>query len=52
MNFFLQPRLGNHLVRITPLKIEDFERLYSAGSDPLIWEQHQDKERLFAFELR
>ena len=28
-----------------PLKETDFERLYLAASDPLIWEQHPNKNR-------
>lgn len=41
----LQPRLQNELVTAVPLQPEDFEALYAAGSDPLIWEQHPNKER-------
>lgn len=28
-----------------PLKPEDFEELFAAASDPLIWEQHPDSQR-------
>lgn len=45
MNFNLQPTLQNSLVRIVPLKQEDFEALYAVASDPLIWEQHPNKNR-------
>jgi len=30
---------------LRPLKESDFEELYAAGSDPLIWEQHPERER-------
>lgn len=41
----LQPTLQNDLVRIEPLQTGDFERLYQVASDPLIWEQHPNKNR-------
>lgn len=41
----LQPILQNGLVRATPLQQNDFEALYAAASDPLIWEQHPNKNR-------
>jgi RimJ/RimL family protein N-acetyltransferase len=40
-----QPHLQNNLVTATPLKASDFESLYAAASDPLIWEQHPNKNR-------
>lgn len=43
-NFF-QPVLQNHLVVATPLKATDFDVLFAAASDPLIWEQHPNKNR-------
>ncbi len=43
--FNLQPTLENEFIRIVPLKAEDFERLYAIASDPLIWEQHPNKDR-------
>ncbi len=45
MNFNLQPFLENDLVTIKPLIREDFENLFNVASDPLIWEQHQNKFR-------
>ncbi len=45
MNFNLQPTLENELVRLVPLKLNDFESLYLVASDPLIWEQHPDRLR-------
>ena len=41
----LQPQLENELVRLIPLKQEDFDRLFKVASDPLIWEQHPTKDR-------
>ena len=40
-----QPILQNNLVEVWPLKETDFESLYMAASDPLIWEQHPNKNR-------
>ncbi len=46
MDFELQPTtLQNELVKLIPLKKEDFENLYKVASDPLIWEQHPNKNR-------
>ncbi|MEO8761065.1 MAG: GNAT family N-acetyltransferase [Bacteroidia bacterium] len=45
MNFELQPTLENDLIKIQPLKSTDFETLYNIASDPLIWEQHPNKDR-------
>jgi hypothetical protein len=44
-NFDLQPSLENESVKIQPLQSIDFEVLYSVASDPLIWEQHPNKDR-------
>ena len=41
----LQPQLIGNLLRTRPLLVEDFENLYEAASDPLIWEQHPDPLR-------
>lgn len=43
--FYLQPILQNHLIKIVPLKAADFDLLYQVASDPLIWEQHPNKDR-------
>ena len=45
MNFNLQPILENNLVILKPLSENDFEELYSAASDPKVWEQHPNKNR-------
>lgn len=41
----LQPHLSGKLLRTRPLATEDFEVLYAAANDPLIWEQHPDPMR-------
>ena len=33
------------LIELRPLREEDFEALFRAASDPLIWEQHPEPER-------
>jgi RimJ/RimL family protein N-acetyltransferase len=43
--FELQPTLENELLLVKPLKSDDFETLYQVASDPLIWEQHPNKNR-------
>lgn len=45
MNFELQPNLANDIVTLQPLKKDDFETLYTIASDPLMWEQHPNKDR-------
>lgn len=41
----LQPLLQNDRVIATPLQQGHLEELYLAASDPLIWEQHPNKNR-------
>jgi len=45
MNFDLQPTLENDLIKVVPLKESDFEALFEVASDPLIWEQHPNRDR-------
>ncbi|MBS1606490.1 MAG: GNAT family N-acetyltransferase [Bacteroidetes bacterium] len=45
MEINLQPILENESVLVTPLHEEDFESLYAVASDPMIWEQHPNKDR-------
>jgi RimJ/RimL family protein N-acetyltransferase len=45
MAFELQPILQGELIRLRPLRPEDFHDLYAVASDPLIWEQHPSKDR-------
>lgn len=42
----LQPQhLQNDQVTLVPLAADDFERLYAVACDPLIWEQHPNRNR-------
>lgn len=45
MPFDLQPVLEGQLLRLRPLRPEDFHDLYAVASDPLIWEQHPSNDR-------
>ena len=45
MSFDLQPILEGELLRLRPLRPEDWDDLYAVASDPLIWEQHPMKDR-------
>ncbi len=45
MPFDLQPVLEGKLLRLRPLRPEDFHDLYAVASDPLIWEQHPVRNR-------
>ena len=44
-DFELQPVLKGELLELRPLRSDDFEALFSAASDPLIWEQHPERDR-------
>jgi RimJ/RimL family protein N-acetyltransferase len=43
--FELQPSIENQRIKLEPLASGDFDALYSVASDPLIWEQHPNKDR-------
>jgi RimJ/RimL family protein N-acetyltransferase len=45
MTFDLQPILTGNLIKLRPLTREDFDPLFAAASDPLIWEQHPENDR-------
>ncbi|HRI00064.1 MAG TPA: GNAT family N-acetyltransferase [Saprospiraceae bacterium] len=46
MDIFIPIRtLNDELITLVPLFPSDFESLYLAASDPLIWEQHPNKDR-------
>lgn len=45
MPFELQPTLTGTLVELRPLRPDDWDALYAAGSDPLIWAQHPESDR-------
>lgn len=41
----LQPTLSGTLIELRPLCGDDWPRLLDAASDPLIWEQHPERDR-------
>lgn len=43
--FDLQPTLTGKFLELKPLEVSDFDQLYAAASDPLIWEQHPFADR-------
>jgi N-acetyltransferase len=45
MPFELQPTLTGKLLQLRPLRPDDFDSLFAVASDPLIWEQHPQRER-------
>ena len=45
MAFELQPHLKGKLLEIRPLGPGDWDDLFAAASDPLIWEQHPEPDR-------
>jgi RimJ/RimL family protein N-acetyltransferase len=45
VDFDLQPTLTGTLIELRPLRPQDFDALFSAASDPKIWEQHPDSDR-------
>jgi N-acetyltransferase len=40
-----QPTLEGELVAVLPLLADDFDQLYAVAADPLLWEQHPERER-------
>src|SRR5207244_1753593 len=44
MDFNLQPTLTGQLLELRPLRPDDFDALFAAASDPLIWEQHPESD--------
>jgi RimJ/RimL family protein N-acetyltransferase len=44
-DFELQPTLTGELLTLRPLRPEDWDELFAVASDPLIWEQHPERER-------
>lgn len=45
MSFESQPCLTSTLLEVRPLAAEDYDDLYAAAADPLLWEQHPDTDR-------
>lgn len=44
-SFDRQPLLHGELLELRPLRADDFEALFRVASDPLIWEQHPERNR-------
>jgi len=44
-SFDRQPSLVGELLELRPLHAYDFEALFRAAADPLIWEQHPERNR-------
>ncbi|WP_306518008.1 GNAT family N-acetyltransferase [Rheinheimera sp.] len=44
-DFVLQPLLTGTQISLLPLQADDFEALYLAASDPLIWQLHPEPNR-------
>jgi N-acetyltransferase len=45
MGFDAQPTLYGELLELRPLSRGDYDALYAAAADPLIWEQHPEPDR-------
>lgn len=45
MNFSICPELENEIVKLVPLKEDDFEKIYAVSSDPAVWANHPNKNR-------
>ena len=45
MSFDRQPLLRGELLELRPLQADDFEALFRVAADPLIWEQHPERNR-------
>ena len=45
MPFDYQPVLRGDLLQLRPLRPEDYDDLYAVARDPLIWEQHPNRDR-------
>ncbi len=40
-----QPTLERELVAVRPPRVDDFDQLHAVAADPLLWEQHPERER-------
>ncbi len=45
MSFDKQPTISGNLLSIRPLRSDDFQQLFAVAADPLLWEQHPEKNR-------
>ena len=52
ISFDLQPHLVGDLLELRPLRPDDWDDLFLAGSDPLIWEGHPAHDRYKAEAFR
>ena len=43
--FDLQPTLTGKLLKLRPVRPDDYAAVYKAASDPLVWEQHPNSDR-------
>ena len=45
MAFDRHPLLRGELIELRPLRSGDFEALFRVAADPLVWEQHPERNR-------
>jgi N-acetyltransferase len=45
VSFDRQPSLRGELLELRPLRSDDFETLFGVAADPLVWEQHPERNR-------
>jgi RimJ/RimL family protein N-acetyltransferase len=45
VTFNLQPTLNGLILRLRPLRYDDFDSLFEVSSDPLVWKQHPERFR-------
>ena len=45
MAFNPQPTLTGELLELRPLRAGDFDALYAVACDPMVWEQHPNRDR-------
>ena len=45
MPFDLQPVLKGERLELRPLRADDYHELFAVAADPLIWDQHPNKDR-------
>jgi RimJ/RimL family protein N-acetyltransferase len=45
MSFDLQPHLKGEVIELRPISPDDWDDLFAVASDPLIWEQHPERDR-------
>jgi RimJ/RimL family protein N-acetyltransferase len=45
MSFDRQPTLVGEIIELRPLRADDYQALFRVAADPLIWEQHPERNR-------